>query len=117
MINDRGQVVGKADTKTKSGGGHEIQHAFVWEKGKMRDLGSGRAGVFPSRADAINNSGQIVGRDGDRGFVWELGNVRYLGTVSATPRLALNEHDQLVGTAWIPKASAAHAVQWTLRNG
>lgn len=110
-LNDRGQVVGSADTKIKNDVGSAwIPHAFLWENGKMRDLGSRRGGVFPSRADAISNSGQIVGRAGDRGFVWESGNVRYLGRVSATPRLALNEHNQLT-------ASAAHAVLWTLRSG
>ena len=100
-----------------SGGGHEIQHAFLWQNGKMRDLGSRGEGVFPSRADAINKSGRIVGVDGDRGFVWESGNIRYLGSGRIFPRLALNEHDQVMETAWIPKASAVHAVLWTLRSG
>ena len=51
-INGKGQVVGSADTA----GGHA--HAFLWEKGKMRDLGT--LGDT-SEADAINKKGEVVG--------------------------------------------------------
>jgi probable HAF family extracellular repeat protein len=56
-INDRGQVVGQARINPDSG----INHAFLYSGGAMIDLGT--LGIFPgsSRANAINNDGQIVG--------------------------------------------------------
>jgi probable HAF family extracellular repeat protein len=52
-LNDRGQVIGNS----RSGGGPF--HAFVWEKGKMTDLGT--LGGRESVAAALNERGQIVG--------------------------------------------------------
>src|SRR5215211_2000108 len=54
-INDRGQVVGQSDVP--SGAGH---HAFLWEKGKMTDLGT-LPGSSLSNALDINDRGQVVG--------------------------------------------------------
>ncbi|MDH5601357.1 MAG: MopE-related protein [Gammaproteobacteria bacterium] len=53
-INDNGQIVG--ESTTASG---EI-HAFLYENGVMQDLGT-LAGFTDSKANAINNSGEIVG--------------------------------------------------------
>jgi probable HAF family extracellular repeat protein len=53
-INDRGQVVGYSSTASGE------FHAFLWENGKMTDLGTLPGGVF-SRALGINNRGQVVG--------------------------------------------------------
>ena len=50
-INNRGQVVGWSEPK--SGGAD----AFLWQKGKMTDLGRSTYD-----ASAINERGQIVGR-------------------------------------------------------
>ena len=49
-INDSGQVVGMAQTASGE------RHAFLWENGVMRDLGS----LGPSEAFDINNQGVIV---------------------------------------------------------
>src|ERR1700693_5850001 len=38
-INNRGQVVGYAATMSKDRTGRYISHAFLWENGRMRDLG------------------------------------------------------------------------------
>lgn len=59
-LNDKGQVVGSS---TSVADGISTTHAFLWENGVMRDLGSlaTQAGDMGTIARAINNSGDIVG--------------------------------------------------------
>ena len=55
-VNDFDQVVGKSERPE----GEHLYHAFLWDKGKMIDLGE--IGEFSSSlAYAINNSGQVIG--------------------------------------------------------
>ena len=53
-INDRGQVIG---VRVPAGGA--VVHAFIWENGKLTDLGT--LGGAESDAAAINVRNQIVG--------------------------------------------------------
>ncbi len=64
-INDRGQIVGSYDQAYKA----QLHHAFVWENGKMRHLGT--LGGPRGDASEINERSQIVGSADiktDRGF-------------------------------------------------
>jgi probable HAF family extracellular repeat protein len=55
-INNRGQVVGGSETVEGE------WHAFLWEDGRMKDLGTlGPPATTSSRAQGINNAGQVVG--------------------------------------------------------
>ncbi len=59
-LNDRGQVVGTAQTDTLSPFGSRVSHAFVWERGTMTDLGSPVADRY-STALAISRDGDVAG--------------------------------------------------------
>ena len=83
-INDRGQIVGWSFTAAGA------RHAFLWEDGAMRDLGTlvaqepNPAYHTSSVASAINNAGLIAGIAEDESFMWKLvvwenGVIRALG--------------------------------------
>ena len=83
----------------------------------MTDLGTGPS----SRAEAINNRGQVVGtacHDGVqetpcRGFLWQDGAITQLGTLGGTCSRAMdiNNRGQVVGMS-CTAADEAHAFLW-----
>ena len=102
-LNDSGQVVGTSTTKSGAG------HAFLWENGKMLDLGVPR-GQAQSAAAAINERGQIVGTAGASGaserstfggvWLWEHGKMRVLG-LSDAHVIGISDAGQIVaGTGY-----------------
>jgi probable HAF family extracellular repeat protein len=109
-INNRGQVAGSS-----------CHHAFVWQNGTMRSLGT----LGHPRSDplAINERGQIVGSCGDadprRPFIWEEGRLRDFGTPpnsDFSEAVAINDRGQVIGESGIytdtPFATIAYAVLW-----
>jgi probable HAF family extracellular repeat protein len=95
-INDRGQVVGES---APAGG---FIHAFLWQHGRMFDLGV-LPGDESSFAYDINNRGQIVG-EGSRGLevralLWDRGEIVNLTPPGATfsRANAINDRGQIVG--------------------
>ena len=91
-MNNRGQIVGYS--KVGDDRGTPIDHAFVWEKGALRDLGlladppcyNGNPQKKCGAAVAldINSNGQIVGTSsgsvsGRSGVMWLNGTIRELG--------------------------------------
>jgi len=114
-INVRGQIVGTADTRATDEYGYAISHPFLWEKGKMTDLGDVIYDV-----EAINDRGQIVGAcdfpntSGKHACLWEKGKLTDLGTLPQMPEsiaLGINNRGQIVGQ------STDRPVLWTLRSG
>ena len=71
-INDRGQVVGASVSRTKNREGNRIEHAVLWQSGKMLDLtptaklapldcyGDGSRGSCDASGMLINGRGQVV---------------------------------------------------------
>ena len=60
-INARGQVVGESNTASGA------THAFLWEDGRMTDLGTLPGG---GEAHGINARGQVVGHSNGHAVLW-----------------------------------------------
>jgi probable HAF family extracellular repeat protein len=83
-VNEAGQVVGQADTPQRGSHGPYLyylhhHHAFLWQEGKMIDLGT--LGGPESYASAISDGGTIVGAsytkqtDWQHAFKWQRGTM------------------------------------------
>jgi probable HAF family extracellular repeat protein len=106
-INDAGQIVGKL-----------ANHAFLWGKGAITDLGT--LGGDLSAANAINDRGQIVGESSTasgemHAFLWEHGVMTDLGAPGETSSAyGINNQGEIVGVAF-GKNLRGGAVLW--KNG
>jgi len=125
-INNRGQVVGVAETRQPDPTGLPGAprfHAFVWTDGRMTDLGT--LGSDPdSIAVGINNHDQVVGvsipdganftGENGRAVVWDHGHIHALPGLGGTRSLAtsIDNAGNIVGAAWLPGDTTAHAVLW-----
>ena len=135
-INERGQVAGVSETTTTPNPdtGIPAQDPFLWEDGKMTDLGTlGGAIGFPL---FLNNHGQVVGfsststkpgaclTEGDPNchpFLWKHGNLIDLGTTSfggspVTPD-GFNDAGAIVGAADFSSTGGSTFDAYLWRNG
>jgi len=124
-INDRGQVVGLAETSQPdpNSPGSLVFHAFLWDEGMMHDLGTLAADstVWYSQAFDVNNHGDVVGWSNTgalasgspeyRGFVWRDGAMTGLGTLGGnnSQANAINDARQVAGTAEIATVDPSFA--------
>jgi probable HAF family extracellular repeat protein len=134
-INPRGQVTGFSytDASPNPVTGVPTVHPFLWEHGKMRDLGSlGGSQAYPGPLyipggqDAaggvvLNSDGDVAGTSmlaGDaswHAYRWSHGIMRDLGTLGGanSESFAMNEHGDIVGRAdFSPKDTHHHAFLW-----
>jgi probable HAF family extracellular repeat protein len=107
-INERGQITGTSDTAT---GGI---HAFLWDNGRMIDLGTvGPDGV--TLGSGLNNAGLVVGagtvQSGEfHALLFQGRTILDLGTLPGatdSSAFAINERREIVGT------SGGHATLWS----
>lgn len=110
-VDGRGEVVGWSALALEGGQGKDVaQHAFLWNAGKVRDLGM--LGGMNSCAVAINASGVLIGKSQTRSsratawpygdtqpFVWERGRMRRL-SLGGTDGWATSISDGGVVISW-----------------
>jgi probable HAF family extracellular repeat protein len=113
-VNGLGQVVGTSNTEPGSSAcaACAIRHAFLWDAGKMTDLGA-RTGA----ATGINDAGQIVGiyskPEGDTsGFLYSLGVTTPMGQVPHGAVTAIDNAGQMAGNLPADGASVRQAFLW-----
>jgi probable HAF family extracellular repeat protein len=120
--NNRGQVIGQSSLSEHPGAcftGEPDCHAFVWERGTMKDLRTlgGRSSV----AFWLNNQGEAVGgatTPNDEQFhavFWKRGVISDLGTLDGdcnSQAIAINSKGQIVGQSFSCDGSVVRAVLW-----
>lgn len=131
-INNRGQVVGAAETPNPDPTcvpPFFLQlGAAIWEKGQILELPP-----FPGDPDAsavgINDNGQAVGGsgpcilvfgNGSHALLWENGTATDLGNLGGTRGNAavdINNQGQVVGYSDLPGDTTHHAFLWTKDDG
>jgi probable HAF family extracellular repeat protein len=127
LVNEQGQIVGESYTGSSLSaycaniGFPLTTGAFLWENGKMTDLGSfGGSCTF---ASDLNNQGQVIGLStlpGDTAqhpFLWDHGVLTDLGTLGGNNGFgdALNDAGDVVGWTSLRGDQALHAFLW--KNG
>lgn len=125
LVNERDQIVGLSYTadsvpppNLNCGDFPLTLHGFLWDNGKMVDLGT--LGGSCTFTYALNNRGQVVGQStlsGDEAshpYIWERKRMTDLGTLGGTYGFAtwLNDSGAVVGSATPQGDQALIAFLW-----
>jgi len=128
-VNERGQVAGWAlvDSTANTATGQPTQHPFLWQAGRMIDLGTlgGTVAVVGSFQDGgsgagLNDRGQVIGTSNLEGdlvhhpFLWDKSVLTDLGTLGGNNGEAywINNSGEVVGRADLLGSQVHHAFLW-----
>ena len=128
-VNERGQIAGWSfvDSTPNPVTGVPTQHPFLWQNGRMIDLGTlgGTFAVVGSLHNGgsgagINNRSQVVGTSNLEAdlnyhpFLWDKSVLTDLGTLGGNNGEAywINDAGEVVGRADLPGSQAHHAFLW-----
>lgn len=138
-VNLRGQIVGNSytDSIPNDTTGIPTVHPFLWERGRMIDLGT-LGGTYAGAGSCnfganctspvpqyegsmlINNRRQVIGTSNLTGdqvfhpFIWEHGTMADIGTLGGDNGVAiwLTENGEVVGQADVAGSQAYHGFYW-----
>lgn len=120
-VNDRGQIVGTSLTRNAQ------SHPFLWQNGKMIDLGA--RGGLPTGTSvvAINERGQVIGNEqrwvttgnteglaASAAILWENGRVTRLTPIAGrdlVQAVAINDRGQVIGVS-STRGGSQHGFFW-----
>jgi probable HAF family extracellular repeat protein len=122
FVNDRGQVAGESftnSTPNPANGGFPTMDPFLWQYGRMRDLGT-LGGTF-GFTNWMNGRGEVVGfsdLSGDTNahpFLWNGVRLVDLGTLGGDNGEAnwVNDAGSVVGSADVLGSQTHHGFLWT----
>jgi probable HAF family extracellular repeat protein len=115
-----GVIVGSSYTSftPNESTGIPTQDPFLWDNGKMRDLGN--LGGTVSVGQCANNRGDVIGLSNLAGdatfhaFLWRKGKMKDLGTLGGDDSEAIwiNDSGVIAGSADVPTEGIHDAVRW-----
>jgi probable HAF family extracellular repeat protein len=116
----RGVIVGSSYTSftPNETTGIPTQDPFLWDNGKMQDLGN--LGGTVSVGQCANNRGDVIGQSnlpGDtssHAFLWRKGRMKDLGTLGgdSSEAIWINDSGVIAGSADLPTPGIHDAVRW-----
>jgi probable HAF family extracellular repeat protein len=120
FVNESGQIAGQSLTNSipNETTGFPTQDPFLWDRGKMTDLGSlGGTNGYPL---SLNNRGQVIGQSNLKGdqtfhpFLWDRGVLTDLGTFGGDFGSAnwMNDAREIVGWALYPGNQVFRPFRW-----